>query len=330
MGVRGHHAGKTDTTKYSEAHIKEVLKTIGLRFGGETNSEISFFCPFHNNTHSPSCSISKETGAWICFNPACSESGTLVDLVQRVTKRNSFESLRFIISKEAQVLSNFDELINEVFEDKPEFIEFDKETIDKLSQEMKEYEDGRRYMHGRGFTDETLEYFNVGYSNNRRMVCVPVHSPDGLCVGIVGRSVDSKDFKNSTGLPRSSTLFNIHRAKRIGSVCIITESSFDAMRVHQAGFPNVVATLGGHISNTNLNLLNKYFNRIIIMTDSDQAGRELGNTIVSRLRQKDVLWASYSYGKIYPHDAKDAGDMSDNEIRECIKNAVSHIEYVSW
>jgi hypothetical protein len=42
------------------------------------------------------------------------------------------------------------------------------------------------------------------------------------------------------------------------------------------------------------------------------------------------LWASHEYGKIYPHDAKDAGDMTDEEIKSCIKNAVSDIEYRSW
>ena len=125
-------------------------------------------------------------------------------------------------------------------------------------------------------------------------------------------------------------MFNIHRAKRIGDHVIIVESSFDAIRVHQAGFPNVVATLGGHISNDNISLLNKYFNKITIMTDADQAGRELGLDISRRLRMKNILWASYSYGKIYPHEAKDAGDMTEDEIKQCIKNAVSDIEYKTW
>jgi hypothetical protein len=66
------------------------------------------------------------------------------------------------------------------------------------------------------------------------------------------------------------------------------------------------------------------------MTDADQAGRELGKSIVHKLKFKDLLWASYEYGKIYPHDAKDAGDMTDEEIKTCIKNSVSDIEYRSW
>jgi len=330
MAIRGNYARKIDSTRYTPSHIKSILKSLNVSVVGETGNDFLAYCPFHSNRHSSSFSVSKEFGAWLCFNPACGESGTLIDLVKRITNRNDYEALRFITVKEAEVLADFDDLLEDTLEEKPDFIEFDSNTIEKLSSEMKQYDDGRVYMHGRGFTDETLEYFNVGYSNNRSMVTVPVHSPDGICVGVVGRSIKEKEFKNSPGLPRNSTIFNIHRAKRIGATCIVVESSFDAMRVHQAGFPNVVATLGGHISSNNLSLLNRYFNRIIIMTDNDQAGRALGNNIFNKLRNKDVLWASHSYGKIYPHDAKDAGDMTDDEIKTCINNSVSHIEYVSW
>lgn len=66
------------------------------------------------------------------------------------------------------------------------------------------------------------------------------------------------------------------------------------------------------------------------MTDADEAGRQLGLNISSKLRNKDILWASYVYGKIYPHNAKDAGDMTDEEIKLCITNAVSDIEYKTW
>ncbi len=42
------------------------------------------------------------------------------------------------------------------------------------------------------------------------------------------------------------------------------------------------------------------------MTDNDVAGRDLGYSIANKLKFKDLLWASYEYGKIYPHGAKDA------------------------
>ena len=135
------------------------------------------------------------------------------------------------------------------------------------------------------------------------------------------------NLENSKDLPRSKTMFNIHRAKKIGDRVIVVESIFDAIRVHQAGFPNVVATLGGHISGQNLNLLNRYFNTVIIMTDADKAGRDLGSTIAYKLSNKNILWASHSYGRIYPEGVKDAGDMSDEDIKACVTNAISNFEY---
>jgi DNA primase len=330
MAIRGNYTRKDDSTKYSSAHIKSIVKELGIHIAGETNVEVSFYCPFHSNRHSASCSISKSSGAWLCFNPACGESGTLVDLVKRIMHKNDFEAIRFISKSEAEVLDNFEEVMNDMFEEKPDFVEFSQDVLSNLHKEILESEDGKTYFGSRGINLESINYFSLGYSAKQGMVIVPVHSPDGVPVGLVGRSISDKKFKNSTNLPRNKTMFNIHRAKRIGDHVIVVESSFDAIRVHQAGFPNVVATLGGHISQDNIKLLNRHFNKITIMTDSDQAGRQLGFNLAGKLRNKDLLWASYEYGKIYPHGAKDAGDLTDEEIKACIKNSVSDIEYRSW
>jgi len=328
--IRGNNTREANPTQYSEAQSKSILKEIGIHIAGETSSEYSFYCPFHSNTHSASCSINKTTGAWLCFNPSCGESGTLLELVKRVGQKNDYEAMRFIGSKIAQALDNFDELMAEILEDKPEFEEFPQETLDNLYEELGKSQNAKDYFVSRGINEESMHYFKLGYSNKQNMVIVPVHSPEGMPVGLVGRSITEKVFKNSTNLPRSKTMFNIHRAKRIGDQVIVVESCFDAIRVHQAGFPNVVATLGGHISPENIKSLNRYFGTITIMTDADVAGRDLGRHISNKLRMKNILWASYEYGKIYPHDAKDVGDMTDKEIVSCIKNAVSEIEYRSW
>ena len=330
MALRGNYARKADSTQYAISQVKAIVKALGLHETSEANNNLLMYCPFHSNRHTASFSISCENGAWLCYNPACGESGNLVELVKRILHKNDFEALRFISSKQNEALENFDELLEGLMEDKPEFEEFPKETLIKLHEEISSTQEGKDYFKSRGIEGQSIIDFNLGYSKNMGMVTVPVHSPDGIPIGIVGRSIEGKSFKNSTNLPKSKTMFNIHRAKKIGSNVIIVESSFDAIRVHQAGFPNVVATLGGSLSSEQQRLLNKYFSTIIIMTDADEAGRELGLSISNRLNTKDILWASYDYGKIYPHDAKDVGDMTDQEIQQCIKNSVSHIEYVSW
>ena len=330
MAIRGNFARKNDSTQYSPNHVKEILKTLGLSFTGEASNNLIGYCPFHNNRNTPSFSISCENGLWLCYNPACAEAGTLVELVKKILNKNDFEALRYINSKESEALNNFDEILTGIMEEKPDFVEFPQQTLDSMHEELNQNSSAKEYFISRGILEESMDYFKLGFSSKQNMVIVPVHSPDGKPVGLVGRSISEKRFKNSTNLPRSKTMFNIHRAKKIGDHVIIVESSFDAIKVHQSGFPNVVATLGGHISNENLMLLNRYFNRITIMTDADQAGRELGISIANKLRYKNILWASFDYGKIYPHEAKDAGDMTEQEIKTCIKNAVSDIEYRSW
>ena len=330
MALRGNYARKADSTQYAISQVKSIVKALGLHETSEANNNLLMYCPFHSNRHTASFSISCENGAWLCYNPACGESGNLVELVKRILHKNDFEALRFISSKQNEALENFDELLAGLMEEKPEFEEFPKETLAKLHEEISSTQEGKDYFKSRGIYSQSITDFELGYSKNMGMVTVPVHSPDGVPIGIVGRSIEGKSFKNSTNLPKSKTMFNIHRAKKIGSNVIVVESSFDAIRVHQAGFPNVVATLGGSLSSEQQRLLNKYFSTIIIMTDADEAGRELGLSISNRLNTKDILWASYDYGKIYPHDAKDVGDMTDQEIQQCIKNSVSHIEYVSW
>ena len=330
MAIRGYNPKQASQTEYTPAHIKSVIKSLGIDISGETSNDYLTYCPFHSNRHTPSFSISRTKGAYICFNPSCGKTGTIMDLVKEALGKNEYQALRYIESKQAESIENFDEELKSMFEDKPDFVEFSQQTLDDLYNNLGKNKHAQEYFEHRGINIDSMHYFKLGYSSNLGMVIVPVHSPDGTPVGLVGRSISEKRFKNSNNLPRSKTMFNIHRAKRIGDRVIIVESTFDAIRIHQAGFPNVVATLGGHISHDNIKLLNRYFNTIILMTDADNAGRELGISIASKLKNKNILWASHSYGKIYPNGAKDAGDMSDEDINACINNAVSDFEYRSW
>ena len=67
--------------------------------------------PISLNRHTSSFSVSREKGAFICFNPACGEAGTLQELIKRVMNKTEFEAMRFISSKESEALENFDELL---------------------------------------------------------------------------------------------------------------------------------------------------------------------------------------------------------------------------
>ena len=340
------------TETYSQTHVRAILNGLGLKIYGETYNDFLCLCPFHGNKHTPSFSVSHTKGVYLCFNPSCDMSGDILSLVQEVSHRNAFESLRFMESCKTDAAVDFEDELASLLEDKPDFVAFSLEKLRHMHDEilMPSNYAAYDYLVNRGINVTLIDYFQLGYSAKQDMIIVPVHSPDGVPVGLVGRGISEKKFKNSRNLPRSKTMFNLHRAKKFGGTVVVCESSFDAIRIHGAGFPNVVATLGGYISKDNLANLNRYFSKIIIMTDNDNKqdyiaencrkcypkvctghspGRDLGRAIANSLKNKDVMWATFSDKEVYPHGAKDAGDLTDEEISKCIKNAISNLEYSS-
>lgn len=335
---------------YTPEQVAAVLRSLKISIESNTGNDYLCMCPMHGNRNTPSFTVGTTNGKFLCFNPACQEHGNLLQLVMRLSERTPMEAARFIAKKGSETQKSLDEELEESFRiSTDEFVAFPQETLDRLRDDLWPDSRGLEYMRGRGFEDDTLKHFEIGYSEMNEMVTVPVHSPDGLPVGLVGRSIVDKTFKNSKNLPRKRTFFNLHRVKKMGGTAIIVESSFDAMLVHQAGYPQAIASLGGHLSPEGYALLDRYFSRIIIMTDYDDKeqhkyrqckkcfpntceghnpGRDLGYAIAEGLRNKDVLWAHYDSGTIYPHGAKDAGDMTGEEIRQCIQNAVTHMEYL--
>lgn len=310
---------------YSKADLRSILRSCGIEIISETGTDFLCLCPFHHNLDSPAFAVSYSKGLYICYNQNCNSSGTVLDLVKKLTNRNDFEAMRFISSSKLTEAEAFEEGLKEMLDEKPEFVEFSNEILKSLHEGLNE--ESRSYYAKRHINDDAINHFNLGYSQKQGMVTVPLHSPDGLPVGIIGRSIEGKSFKNSPNLPRNKTMFNLHHAKRKGGTIIVVESSFDAIRLWQAGYPNAVATLGGSISDVNLNHLNKYSSTIIIMTDNDIAGKALGNTIANKLKNKNILWARYDSNIVYPRQAKDVGDLTDEEIKQCVKNAIPHFEH---
>jgi len=312
---------------YTKADLRSILRSCNIDVVSETGTDFLCLCPFHHNVDSPAFAVSYSKGLYICYNQSCNSSGTVLELVKILTQRNDFEALRFISQNKQTAEEAFEDGLKELLNDKPEFEAFPQETLDRLNSELLVNNNAKDYFISRKINIESMEYFYLGYSSSMNMVTVPLYSPEGLPVGIIGRSIVDKRFKNSVNLPRNKTMFNLHRAKREGGTIIVVESSFDVIRLWQAGYPNAVATLGGSISDVNIQNLNKYASTIIIMTDNDKAGRSLGYTITNKLKNKNIFWASYDYEKVYPHGAKDVGDMTDDEIKQCIKNAIPHFEY---
>lgn len=295
-------------------------------------------CPFHNES-TPSFTVNTVTGQYYCFVPSCASFGNLNDLIMKHGGFNSFEALRVLArvkvgkqSKSSNLVSDIQTLIGK----KEEFDIFAADKIDELHSGLNK--EAIDYMASRGINLETLNEFRVGYSEQKRMITIPCYSHNNIPVGVIGRSIEGKRFQYSRGMPIAKVWFNLNSARRKSSTAIVVEASMDALKIHQAGFPNVVAILGGNVSDYKMDLLNKYFDKIVIMTDNDEnkvykgcklckggckghnPGRDSGASIAKRFT-REVFWAAYGVDTIYPHGAKDPGELTESEIRHVIENA---------
>jgi DNA primase len=288
---------------YSEEQIKRVLTGAGITIEAKFGNNLIIFCPYHNNSRTPAGEVASDSGLFFCFG--CQTTKNLEELIMHMTNRTYFETVRYIKSKEVE--TNIESLVAKTMYAPQEFVQYDELLIKRLNNQAIESPRATRYFNSRGITNESISKFSLGYSEKQDMVTVPVHSPNGMTLGFVGRSIEGKEFKNTPGLPKGKTLFNLNRIKTSSTVYVV-ESSFDAIRLDQVGFP-AVATLGANVSIAQVRLLEKYFNNIVLIADNDEAGTIMKDKLIEKLGSRiSVITIDKKY--------KDIGDMDDEAIKQ--------------
>jgi DNA primase len=129
------------------------------------------------------------------------------------------------------------------------------------------------------------------YDKFRARVLFPIRDQNGHAVGLGGRLLEGEGPKylNSPATPlfdKSRTLYPIDRAKsaiRKSGQAVIVEGYTDALMAHQAGFENVVASLGTALTPGQVALLTRYASRIVLAYDVDAAGEKAGTLGVTSL-----------------------------------------------
>jgi DNA primase len=117
---------------------------------------------------------------------------------------------------------------------------------------------------------------------------------------------------------KSRCLYNFHKAiEHAKDEIIVVESIGNTMRWHDAGFKNVVASLGCKLSNFQCRLLISSSKRVIIAYDGDEAGRNGAKYSVAKLEQfVDTI-------AIFPPDERDWAEMSNQEVNDIYLQAKS-------
>ena len=126
----------------------------------------------------------------------------------------------------------------------------------------------------------------------RGRITFPIRDQNGGATGIGGRLLegDGPKYLNSPSTPlfdKSRTLYLVDKAKgsiRRNEQAVIVEGYTDALMAHQAGFDNVVASLGTALTPAQVALVVRYAKRIALAYDVDEAGERAGTFGVRALQ----------------------------------------------
>lgn len=290
-----------------ESAILDLFTKHNIAIHNQSATEVAALCPFHDNKHSPSLYINVKTGLWQCFNPSCGAKGNFRQIYRKITgKAYGREWILDPVNLQRELESGLD------FKDSSDEIDIDGTFIDYSSDEVSLLQT----MIERGFTLETLQYFEVGFSRVKERVTIPVRDHSYKLIGIIGRSIheyQQPKYLYNKGFRRANLLFNIQNAKSFDEV-VVCEGSLDAVKTFQSGIKNVVATLGAQVTSQQISLLRKYFDSIVIFSDQDAAGDSMRSAIISGCQGKELWWMKI------PEGLKDPGDMTEEQIQSAYVN----------
>ncbi|HEY8819676.1 MAG TPA: DNA primase [Candidatus Limnocylindrales bacterium] len=305
--------------------VEVVGESVSLKKAGTTYKGL---CPFHGEK-TPSFVVTPARETWHCFG--CGLGGDIFSFVMQRDSVTFPEALRTLAQRAGVEI---DERTKREDAHKARLRQVLDSAIAFYHAVLTSSKAGASaldYLHGRGFTDETIaghqlgwapagwdqmtrtlgakrdvrseELLEVGlasprqtgrggvYDKFRERVLFPIRDQNGHAVGLGGRLLqgDGPKYLNSPATPlfdKSRTLYLIDKAKgaiRKSGQAVIVEGYTDALMAHQAGFENVVASLGTALTPGQVALLTRYTSRIALAYDVDPAGEKAGTLGVTSL-----------------------------------------------
>ena len=259
-------------------------------------------CPLpthHSRTSLQSFIVNVEKNAWACHSESCVTQrggrigGNVLDFIaamERCSVRDAALRLRewFALGADQSPSALVSARPTAPNQSSP----VAGETNKPLAFELSRLDQAHPYLKGRGVAPDTARYFGMGHHRGKGLmegrIVIPIHDEHGFLVAYAGRSIDGMEpkYRFPSRFRKSIVLFNLHRAVGCGDSVIVVEGFFDAVNVHQAELPCVVALMGCSLSHRQEELLQQHFREVVLLLDGDNAGRRAGAGIAQRLVSK--------------------------------------------
>lgn len=265
-----------------------VREAIKLRRSG---NEWTGKCPFHEDK---SNSLSVGEKLFNCHAASCGKNGSILDWLMLTHNVDLAEAIKMAEKLAGMVSAHKAEPA--------------KRTMPMGLAEQRHADltpQRRAYYHGRGLTDETIDYFKLGWDGTHYTIPVIVGS-ELLNIRRRRDDANKKDkgekYLNTAGYG-TAVLFNQDCLRGAESV-IVTEGEFDAMLLAQHGWKAVCSTGGAGTFKAEWVPLFADCRTVYICYDNDLAGRSGTAKVAALLGDRARLVT-------LPEEVDAAGDLTD-------------------
>ena len=201
-----------------------------------------------------------------------------------------------------------------------------------------------QYLLSRGYSrQDILDSGTVNEVNGRltdaqggRLIYPVINAMDEV-IAFGGRVLKKTDFakykntKETLLFNKSKTLYNLNLLKKLKKSqtikeVIMVEGYMDTISLYQAGFKNVVASMGTSLTQDQARLIKRYTDTVLISYDGDGAGQK------ANMRGLDILKGEGINVKVVPlPDGLDPDDvikqLGAEGYRKCLNAAMPLIDY---
>jgi DNA primase len=316
-----------------QVSVRDVLARYGLLAGlqEKKHGRLVGPCPIHGGKNGTSFNVDTDKNVFHCFSEC--GGGNVLDLVMKIDKcsiREAGEKLSdwFGLKFERSRRSTASQAPRSAAKQaqptaSPPAPPASETAVNPpLERPLRDLNPDHPYLVARGLTIPTIREFGIGYCSRglmRGRIAIPIHDEHGQLVAYAGRAVEESlaekagRYRLPESFRKGHVLFNLHRVlAREDHATVVVEGFMGCFKLHQAGFPSVVAVMGSTLSEAQEALLVGHFDRLALMFDGDDAGTKCLREFYARLRRRLYL------KEIHLESGEQPDSLSEDRIHDLL------------
>lgn len=313
----------------NEQQTERLMNSLGIKvakrlYNNEKGTNLVACCPIHGETH-PSFAVNVEKGVYNCF--ACDAKGPLVKLISEI-KGISLGDAYSILEEfdnvdrkqsNAKTIRRYDSDVGETNREV-------QLTVHPLSR-ISPFRSGKvsiDYLLRRGFSQEILCLFKIGWNRVSNRITVPLFSRKGELWGWSERTIFDKGDVEYEALygdsdkyliheyPKSKVLYPMNLFQPVDDTAILVEGLLDAVWMHQLGYVNTLSIITANMNPNQIPLLRSLgVKKLITFLDFDKYG-EIGKQKIKKLLKGEFVL--YDVKNVV--GKKDPQEMTEDEVAQ--------------